>query len=494
MAAAPSDRCATAVMAVLKAWHESPRRSQIPRGQRFAAIIGVVLLAAVLVPSRASAQPEPAKEPDGAGGKAVADAKDDKPARRPKDECTAFTAKPPSSRKATGNSPRLMSARTAVCRCSDYRTTNTDTSTSTPASGTGGEVIFNPEVSGGRGLSNTLGMAGFPTGEATRVGALQPTPYIRSAVLPANLRPRRRRPSGSKSAPNQLAGIRDIDRITFTAGKMAATDLFDDNRYSHDPRTQFLNWSLMYNGAWDYPANVRGYTYGATIDFNTRYLAFRYGVFGEPKEANGQDIDPRASCKANGQIAGIRRAAMKIDDLPGRDSRMGLPQPRPHGQLPGGACRDAGQPGRHREHRGLPLQIRHRRQRRAGTGDQISASSCEAGWNDGQSESWAFTEIDQTVATGLNVKGALWSRPKDEAGLALVVNGLSDAHRDYLAAGGIGFIIGDGRLNYAHEADRRNVLQLVAVATGLDRLGSIFQAVNQPGLQQRSQPGGHLRH
>src|SRR5205085_5796746 len=138
--------------------------------------------------------------------------------------------------------------------------------------------------------SNTLGLAGFPNGEATRVGAPQPTPYVARLFV--------RQTFGLdgdvervEAGPNQLAGIRDIDRITLTVGKMAATDQFDDNRYSHDPRTQLLNWSLMFDGAWDYPANTRGYTYGGTAELNTRYFAFRYGLFGEPTEANGSEID-----------------------------------------------------------------------------------------------------------------------------------------------------------------------------------------------------------
>src|SRR5260370_5400633 len=106
-----------------------------------------------------------------------------------------------------------------------------------------------------------------------------------------------------EDGPNQIAGMRDINRVTFTIGKFAATDLVDDNRYSHDPRTQFLPWSIMYNGAWDYPANVRGYTYGIGIDFNRKDWALRYGIFQEPRLANGAPLDPHFF-KANGQALG----------------------------------------------------------------------------------------------------------------------------------------------------------------------------------------------
>src|SRR5262249_36955988 len=125
----------------------------------------------------------------------------------------------------------------------------------------GGELVFNPEIAGGRGLSETLGVAGFPNGDITRVGSVEPTAYFARLLL------RQTWGLGGEQekvedGPTQITGTRDIDRITLPVGKLAATDLVDDNRYSHDPRSQFLNWALMYNGAWDYPANVRGYTYG----------------------------------------------------------------------------------------------------------------------------------------------------------------------------------------------------------------------------------------
>src|SRR5205807_121533 len=148
-----------------------------------------------------------------------------------------------------------------------------------------------------------------------------------------------------EDAPNQVGGYRPVDRITMRIGRMAAPDVFDDNAYSHDPRTQFLNWGLMYNGAWDYPANARGYTYGLNCE---QEINKDVGVF------------------------------------------------------------------------------------------------ARAGWDDGHTEAWAFTEIDWTLAFGALVKGRCWCRPDDAAGVAFLFNGLSAGHRDYLAAGGVGFIIGDG--------------------------------------------------
>src|SRR5262249_13128986 len=196
-----------------------------------------------------------------------------------------------------------------------YRTTNTDTLFLAGRVWSGGVVVFNPEVAGGTGIGHTLGLAGFPNGEATRIGTIAPTPYVARLLLRQTF-DLGGDPEKVEAGPNQLAGTRDTDRITVSIGKMAATDVFDDNRFSHDPRTQFLNWSLMYNGAWDYPANVRGYTYGFVIDGNTRYLALRYGAFAEPAVAQGQEFDPHF-LRANGQIVELEERWC-LDDRPGK--------------------------------------------------------------------------------------------------------------------------------------------------------------------------------
>jgi high affinity Mn2+ porin len=312
---------------------------------------------------------------------------------------------------------------------------------------TGGEVVFNPEIAGGTGLSGTSGIAGFPNGEATRVGVPEPTPYIARLFV--------RQTWGLdgpweqlKDGPNQVAGHRDLTRASVMVGKMSATDNFDNNLYSHDPRTQFLNWSMMYNGAWDYPANVRGYTYGAVVELNTINWAVRYGVFAEPAVANGADFDPRF-LKANGQILEVEEHWNLGEEHAGRLREWGFLN---HAHM--GNYREAlelspvdpdvTQTRTYRFKYGFGLNLEQGLTRELGLFVRL-------GWNDGHSESWAFTEIDRTAAVGLSLYGKAWGRPDDQVGVGAVVNGLSGPHRDYLAAGGIGFIIGDGRLNYAPE-------------------------------------------
>jgi high affinity Mn2+ porin len=310
----------------------------------------------------------------------------------------------------------------------------------------GADIVFDPEIAGGRGFSNTTGLAGFSNGEITRVGAIEPTPYIARLFF--------RQVWGLdgewekvEDGPNQVAGVRDINRFTIVVGKMAAIDMFDNNQYSNDPRTQFLNWSLMYNGAWDYPANVRGYDYGVAMELNTMFWALRYGIFGEPAIANGAPIDPRF-LKANGQILELEEKYW-IGDCPGKVREWVYLN---HAHM--GDYREALD--------AMPVdpQVTLTREYRFKYGfggnmeQQITPELgvfARWGWNDGHTESWAFTAIDRTGALGLVLKGKWWKRPDDAIGLAGVINGIAKDHRDYLRAGGLDFIIGDGRLNYAPE-------------------------------------------
>ena len=210
----------------------------------------------------------------------------------------------------------------------NYRSTNTDTLYLDVRPWQGGEIVFNPEVSGGVGLSNTLGLAGFPNGEATRVGALAPTPYVARLFYRQTFELDGEWERAEDEA-NQIRGPFPRNRIQVTIGKMSAEDVLDDNLYSHDPRTQFLNWSIMYTGAWDYPANARGYTYGALFDYTTMFYAVRYGIFAEPAVANGEAFDPHV-LKAHGQMAEFQENFI-LGDHPVAPARVGLSQHGGHG-------------------------------------------------------------------------------------------------------------------------------------------------------------------
>ena len=336
----------------------------------------------------------------------------------------------------------------------------------------GADFVFDPEIAGGRGLSGTVGAAGFPNGEATRVGLVQPTPYI------ARLFFRQTIGLGGEwekveDGPNQLAGPRDVDRITITIGKMAATDQFDNNAYSHDPRSQFANWSLMYNGAWDYPANTRGYTFGTTVEMNTVWWAARYGIFAEPTFVNGPEFDHFD--RAAGEIWEVEQHWGK-DTLPGKLHEFVFMNIAAMGNYDEAVATNPVHPD-------VDSTRAYRIKYGFGTNleQQLTLNlGCfvKASWNDGHTEDWAFTEIDRSVSGGLLMKGTRWNRAGDTIGLAGVINGLSGPHRSYLEHGGIGFIIGDGKLNYEPEQIIEGFYNL-QIAKGINLTGDV-QLINNP--------------
>ncbi len=311
----------------------------------------------------------------------------------------------------------------------------------------GGEIYYNPEVTQGTGLSGTVGLAGFPNGEATRAGSS--TPEYDTARLflrqtfglggPAEM---------IESDSNQPAGSQDSERLTLTLGKLSAVDLFDGNTYSHDPRTQLLNWAFMDNGAWDFPADTKGYTGGFTADLKLATRSLRWGIFMEPAEANGGALDPHLT-KAFGQVFEWEeryRAAGRPGAL-----RALVYWNRAHMGSYAEALQSAGP-----NPPDVTLSRRYRSKAGAGLNwEQEIADGLGAfariGFNDGLNETWTFTEIDRTVSAGLSLKGSSWNRPTDTLAAAVVFNGLSSDHRRYLAAGGYGFITGDGALNYGTE-------------------------------------------
>jgi high affinity Mn2+ porin len=152
--------------------------------------------------------------------------------------------------------------------------------------------VFDPEIAGGKGFSGVNGIADQPNGEIPRVATATPKPYIARLYIQHDFGFGTEK-ERQESDENQLAGERPVTRYSIYAGRFTLTDFFDDNSYTHDPRTQFMAWGIMYNGAWDYPADTRGYTWGLVQEFHTRKWAFRYGIVAEPQIANGATFDRR---------------------------------------------------------------------------------------------------------------------------------------------------------------------------------------------------------
>jgi high affinity Mn2+ porin len=311
-------------------------------------------------------------------------------------------------------------------------------------------LIFNPEIAGGRGFSGVNGIADQPNGEIPRVASATPTPYIARLFVQHDFGFGSEK-ERQESDDNQLAGDRPMTRYSIYAGRFTVTDFVDDNSYSHDPRTQFMAWGVMYNGAWDYPADTRGYTWGLVQEFHTRKWSFRYGIVAEPKVANGQQFDRRLF-RDHGQVWeverryswGMREGAIRVMTY---DNRT---QAGDYGQALQLAAETGTTPNVYLTSRVGTLKY--------GAGisfDQAINSDVgifsRLGWNDGKTQSFAFTAIDRLASGGVSVKGTRWHRKLDVVGTSFTAGGLSAVHSQYLAAGGLDFLIGDGKLNYAPE-------------------------------------------
>ena len=346
----------------------------------------------------------------------------------------------------------------------------------------GADLVFNPELSGGAGISRTLGVAAFPDGIVYRVGNPTPTLYLARLAL------RQRFDLGGgrvyeESGPNQLAGAHDRDTLTFTLGRLSVTDVFDGNAYAHDATTQFFNWALFASGAWDYPADTRGYTWGLLGALDVADFSLRTGIALLPKYGNLLEMEWNlAKARAlmlEGQVRyrlGERSGSTRLLVF-ANQARMGNYEQAVHdpaAALDVTATRTDG-----RKKYGIAL-----------SADQQLTSSLgaflRASYNDGHNETWAFTEIDRSLAFGLVQQGSLWSRPLDELGAAVTIDGLSPWHRRYLEAGGYGFLLGDGALDYGLEI--LGDLYYKAQLTPEMALSGIYQPIVNPGYNRDRGP------
>ena len=312
----------------------------------------------------------------------------------------------------------------------------------------GAELWVNQELDQGFGLSNTVGAAGFPSGEAYKIGANAaylrlPRVFLRQTIaLDSHFEP-------VTSAANQLAGTVSAESVVLTLGKFSVTDIFDTNSYAHDPRSDFLNWSVIDAGPFDYAADAWGYTYGGAAEWSTGSWTWRAGVF-------------QLSEVPNGKVTGVDFAQYMLvaegerryewSGLAGKFKLLGFMN---RGRM--AAYEDAVRLG---QTTGQPPDVALVRRRSSRSGatlnvEQALSSDVGAfarlGVNHGGEEAYEFTEINNSLSAGVSVKGGAWKRPDDALGLALVTNGLSSAAQNYFAAGGIGILIGDGRLTYGRE-------------------------------------------
>ncbi|MGH1570967.1 carbohydrate porin [Methylobacterium sp. P31] len=353
----------------------------------------------------------------------------------------------------------------------------------------GTELYYNPEFSQGFGLSRTLGVAGFVNGEAQKAGA--PFPKLRSnryyVKQTINL--------GGETVevpdgPNQVATHYDAERITLIAGKFALGDFFDGNVYAHDPRVDFFNWSLWASSAWDFPANLPGFTQGVYAEYNRPEFAIRAAYTQVPKEPSSDVLDPRV----------FRRAGLNAE-FEQRYVLPGLDQP---GKLRFGLFSNVGVSANNREVVTLTQlgafgdindAVAATRRPRRKTGGYINLEQAltpelglfaRASLNDGRTEEVSFTDIDQSFSGGLSLKGKAWDRPDDTIGIGAATNALSPSHRAAFALGSKGILIGDGALCYGRE---RTIESYYAVnLTKFVTLTFDYQFVSNPGYNRDRGP------
>jgi high affinity Mn2+ porin len=353
------------------------------------------------------------------------------------------------------------------------------------------DVVFDLEDASGNGLSNSVGMAGYPNIDVVRVpgegSPLSTAPYVPRAmfrqIVPLSQ-------EKTEAEPGPLGALTNLPmrRLEFRAGTFALADFFDVNSVGSDSHLQFMNWATVNNGAWDYAADTRGYTWGLYAEYHDRSWSLRFAEGLMPKVANGIDLvwnlhHARAhnlELELRPHLVAKRRTAIRF---------LGYRNIADMGNYRQ-AIRDffAGVTP-------TPDIVNNRRPARTKNGagfnmEQEITPSVRAffrlGWNDGHNESFAYTEIDRAGVFGADFAGELWHRKHDKIGAAFVVNGLSTDHRQYLALGGLGFLIGDGRLNYAREKVLETYYNLHVwrgIFTALD-----LQYVRNPGYNRDRGP------
>jgi len=344
-------------------------------------------------------------------------------------------------------------------------------------------AFINPEISGGSGLSSALGVAASTNGESFRVGSTEPKIYVARLFL-QQLFPLGKQTKYQEADFNQLAGYIPDRFISVSLGKIALSDYFDNNGYSHDPRTQFMSWGLMGNGAWDYPANTRGYTNGLVVEYITPKNELRYSLALVPTEANGNTLDYRIA-KAHSHTAEytynysinskggtVRVLAFYTIAKMGNYNQSIRLNP---------AAPDITATRKYSNNKfGLGINAKQSLSKNFGAFLKVS-------WNDGNNETWAFTEIDRTASIGAVTKGTNWKREDDQIGLAYVISGPSAPHRNYLKAGGKGFLLGDGALNYGAEQLVEFYYSAALIKKSLFLSGT-YQFVLNPGYNKDRGP------
>jgi high affinity Mn2+ porin len=314
------------------------------------------------------------------------------------------------------------------------------------------EALFDLESAGGRGISDALGMAGFTNVDVVRNPSLGSKPYL-ARLLIHQVIALSEKEEDAERTPTSILTKLPVRRLELRAGKMSLADYFDVNSVGSDSHLQFLNWTAVNNGAYDYAADTRGYTVAAMVEYQDHTWGVRFGEALMPKVANGPKLDY--------DLLRARSENIELEFRPelGKDKKTIIRVLSFINHADMGSYREAVQAflaGTDPQ----PNIEAHRKQSRIKYGSGLNAEQeitktvrvfGRLGWNEGQNESFAYTEVDQAVEVGADWRLERWHRPSDKVGIALITNGISRLHQLYLALGGDGFLLGDGRLTYGRE-------------------------------------------
>jgi high affinity Mn2+ porin len=349
------------------------------------------------------------------------------------------------------------------------------------------EVLADVESAGGHGISEAFGLAGFTNLDVVRNPSLGSAPYLARFMIHKVIRLSK---ESEEAEPGPLSIITQLPtrRIELRAGKFGLVDFFDQNSVGSDSHLQFLNWTIDNNGAYDYAADTRGYTYGVIVEYDQPGLKLRLAEAMMPKIANGINLDLNLA-RARGENLEFELDHSLIRGRAGAYRALAYVN---HANM--GSYREATD----RFLAGLtptPEIEATRRQGRIkygflGSFEQEVTSRLRlygrTGWNEGHNESFAYTEVNDTLQLGADMKASTWHRNLDRIGIAAATNGISSDHRRYLALGGLGFLLGDGRLNYGRE----NIVE--GYYTAHLWRGAFFtfdlQHVNNPGYNRDRGP------
>jgi high affinity Mn2+ porin len=351
------------------------------------------------------------------------------------------------------------------------------------------EALVDVESAGGSGLSQTLGLAGFVNADAVRSPNLGAEPYLarleyhKVIALSDDTIDVERSPL---SILTQLA----VRRIDIHVGKFDLADFFDLNAVANSSHSDFINWTVVNDGAWDYAADTRGYTYGGVIDYEDRWWGLQFAEALISKRANGLNLQKNLQ-DAHSENYELELRPNLMEKRSTNIRLLAFTNFANMGDYH--EAIDLFEAGKTPE----PEITAHRMQNDLKYGFGLSADQeftddirgfVRAGWNEGEHESFNYTEVNETVAFGGDVRGTLWDRPSDRFGVAFVGNGISHRHQQYLALGGLGFLLGDGRLTYGPEEIMESYYSFpIPVHSGF--FGALdVQYINNPGYNRDRGP------